>query len=831
MTRPRDRSRGRLAALAVTLVACSPDPAPARVPTPSAAQIAPPAPSLVTAAVAAEPTTWPAPRFDAARPAAPLDDPRLAAVRDARARGAHLEAARLLEEVLSRATGLDEEARARWVLLGAVLRRDGGDPAGAIAAYERVVAISPLLAPAAAIEIAALALQSGKHAAALRVLEGVASADRADPRFASLHAEALIRAGDAERGAETLEAWIDRTPRPPGWAKAALRVLGALTARPGEARALAAARVARKVLGAAHGSSAAEAHALAQRALDTLPRDARASAAGGPLGSRTDAARAKLRAREPRAAVAALDRLARDPAARDRSLASCELWRLRGEALGEVKRRAEAAEAYGVAIDLCRGGDGAVEVLFAAAKASASAQRHEEARVRFARVESEHPTSRLADDARVERVRAMLELGDRAGARAMALEAMTSLAAGDVIGDAPFHVVLADALEGHWVDTIPLLERARAATHERSYLRAGRFDYFLGRARGALGDRAAARTAYEAVLLGAPVGYYAALAHARLEEIAPGAGGQALAAAAARGRASRPMPDPTDAELASPALARAAVLAAVGDGVAAEAQLDGLGLAARTASPGLRWAAAQLLGRADGVRAHAVLRGATETEARPAIVELDAWLSAWPVAPARGAWELAFPRPWVEEVTRASREAGTPAPLLYAIMREESAFAPTALSRAGARGLLQLMPPTAAKMARPLGLPHDDESLQEPEVNTRLGARFLAHLRARFAHAPLLAVPAYNAGPLAVDRWCAERPDLDFDLWVETIPYRETRLYTKRVLGSLAAYEVLAGAPGRSEVFLTPRRACPVVVEASRHGSVEEAPPPEAGPP
>ena len=211
------------------------------------------------------------------------------------------------------------------------------------------------------------------------------------------------------------------------------------------------------------------------------------------------------------------------------------------------------------------------------------------------------------------------------------------------------------------------------------------------------------------------------------------------------------------------------------------------------------------------MRAHAVLRGATEAEARGGLIELDAWTAAYPIGPHRLAWEVAFPRPFAAEVDRAAGESGTPVGLLFAIMREESAFAPRALSRAGARGLLQLMPATAGKMARPLGLPHDAEALEQPDVNARLGARFLASLRRRFAHAPLLAVPAYNAGPLAVERWCAERPSLDFDLWVEAIPYRETRLYTKRVLASLAAYEALAGAPGTSEVFLTPRRVCPEV--------------------
>ena len=231
----------------------SPPAAPPSAPAPAA-----PPGSLVPAARAEPPR---APRFDPGSPASPLEDPRLVAARDAEARGGHVEAARLVDAELARATDLDAATRARWALLGAVLRREGGDPAGALAAFDRVASSSELLAPAARLEIAALALSLGRHPAALAALEAIPAADRTNPRFAMLHAEALVRAGDAERGAEVLEAWIDRGARPPGWAPVALRVLGALTTRPGEARALAAARIARKVLGAANGSSATEAHA------------------------------------------------------------------------------------------------------------------------------------------------------------------------------------------------------------------------------------------------------------------------------------------------------------------------------------------------------------------------------------------------------------------------------------------------------------------------------------------------------------------------------------------------------------------------------------------
>jgi len=124
-------------------------------------------------------------------------------------------------------------------------------------------------------------------------------------------------------------------------------------------------------------------------------------------------------------------------------------------------------------------------------------------------------------------------------------------------------------------------------------------------------------------------------------------------------------------------------------------------------------------------------------------------------------------------------------------MREQSAFDPMAVSHADAYGLMQLIVPTAKMTAKPLGLPYDRRSLLRPSVNIALGASVLSRLIRRFSQNPLLALPGYNAGPGRPARWIKERPHFDFDVWVELIPFRETRRYTKRVLASRAAYAVL----------------------------------------
>jgi soluble lytic murein transglycosylase len=148
-------------------------------------------------------------------------------------------------------------------------------------------------------------------------------------------------------------------------------------------------------------------------------------------------------------------------------------------------------------------------------------------------------------------------------------------------------------------------------------------------------------------------------------------------------------------------------------------------------------------------------------------------------------------------------------------MREESAFDPRVVSHASAVGLMQLIVPTAKMMAKPLNLPWNEAALKRPEVNVALGCRFLSILRGKFPDNPLLAIPSYNAGAGAPKKWITARPTHDFDLWVERIPYEETRQYTKRVITSMAAYEFLYAAETPSEALRSPRAASSIAAAAA----------------
>jgi soluble lytic murein transglycosylase len=203
------------------------------------------------------------------------------------------------------------------------------------------------------------------------------------------------------------------------------------------------------------------------------------------------------------------------------------------------------------------------------------------------------------------------------------------------------------------------------------------------------------------------------------------------------------------------------------------------------------WLAAALFARAgDAKAAHGIPR-----------VRVSEWVHHFPGGKWRGAWELAFPRPYRELVEDEANKRAVPPALVWAVMREESAFDSDATSPSAAYGLLQLIVPTAAHYGKPLKLPTDAKSLLRPDVNIPLGVSYLAKLRAEFPDNGGYAIPSYNAGEGATHRWLTPPLASTFDLWVESIPYDETRKYTKRVLASYWAYVALY-EPARLDLAL-----------------------------
>lgn len=171
---------------------------------------------------------------------------------------------------------------------------------------------------------------------------------------------------------------------------------------------------------------------------------------------------------------------------------------------------------------------------------------------------------------------------------------------------------------------------------------------------------------------------------------------------------------------------------------------------------------------------------------------------------ARLGWVASFPTPHEARVRAEASKRGVPVSLVWAIMREESAFKADVVSSAKAYGLMQLIVPTAKLMATGEGVSPSERTLVDPSVNIALGTKLLASLRKSYAANPLLAIAAYNAGGGAVNRWLDQRAGLPFELWVEAIPYEETRGYMKRVATSWLAYARLYAAGELEDILAGP---------------------------
>ncbi|MGD8176486.1 transglycosylase SLT domain-containing protein [Marinimicrobium sp. ARAG 43.8] len=167
--------------------------------------------------------------------------------------------------------------------------------------------------------------------------------------------------------------------------------------------------------------------------------------------------------------------------------------------------------------------------------------------------------------------------------------------------------------------------------------------------------------------------------------------------------------------------------------------------------------------------------------------------------------QVRFPLAYAEYVQSAAQETSVHPHLLFAIARQESAFMPHARSPAGAMGLMQLMPATARQTAQRAGVSYRQADLLSPEKNIALGSRYLNELLDEFDGNRILAAAAYNAGPYRVKQWLKDTGErIPYDVWIETIPFSETRGYVQNVLSYSVIYGYRMGEKNR---FITPEEA------------------------
>jgi soluble lytic murein transglycosylase len=178
------------------------------------------------------------------------------------------------------------------------------------------------------------------------------------------------------------------------------------------------------------------------------------------------------------------------------------------------------------------------------------------------------------------------------------------------------------------------------------------------------------------------------------------------------------------------------------------------------------------------------------------------YLSAAGDALAEDVWRVLYPMEFRDMVTAKSEEEGLDPALVAAVICQESTFDPGAVSRAGARGLMQVIPPTGRLLARNLGVPYRKNDLHDPATSLDFGTRYLRQMLDRFGGRIERALAAYNAGPHRVDAWTAARPDIPAEEFIENIPFTETRNYVMTILAGQEQYRRLytlrTGAPKSS---------------------------------
>ena len=158
------------------------------------------------------------------------------------------------------------------------------------------------------------------------------------------------------------------------------------------------------------------------------------------------------------------------------------------------------------------------------------------------------------------------------------------------------------------------------------------------------------------------------------------------------------------------------------------------------------------------------------------------------------ALDLRFPMPYQDAFRRNASIQQVPSTELMAIARRESAFYPQARSPVGAKGLMQLMPATGREVAASLGKRQVSSDLFEVEYNVLLGSAYYRQMLDRFGGNRIFALTAYNAGPHRVDRWRHKPGEgVSVEIWVDTIPYKETREYVQAVLSYNVVFLYLMG--------------------------------------
>lgn len=484
-------------------------------------------------------------------------------------------------------------------------------------------------------------------------------------------------------------------------------------------------------------------------------------------------------------AIEALTRLRKKkgtPSTAEEKTLWCEQTYLLAKSHTKLRQHGTSSGFYDAVIEQCAGQPWHHKALYNAGKAYWNSDKLSEARARFAQLRKDYADHSYADDAYWLEARVRLDEGKPEKARVLLTEQLERYPEGDMAKEAHWLLVAQDYRSGEYGRVVAYVDANAGKMGEDDIYSLGRMAYFRARSLETLGQHDEAHAGFEAVLREHPLSYYGLLAMGRLavvdEARLSGILAEVRVGPYVEGEEWPSFAIPGADE--TPELARGIALMRLGLSDWAEAELELLKSRAPEQVPGPEILAALYHGAGLYPRSH---RLAELAVARPARFFSKA---------ERGGWSLAYPRPWLEKVKQEAERQAIDVELAYAIMREESGYNPRVESFTNARGLMQLMMPTAESMARELDMASPTAAaLFTPDVAIPLGVGYLGKLSRLYGAHPLLTIAGYNAGQGNLGRWLSERGEQPLDLWVEEMPFGQTREYTKRVSMTYLRYRWL----------------------------------------
>lgn len=462
------------------------------------------------------------------------------------------------------------------------------------------------------------------------------------------------------------------------------------------------------------------------------------------------------------------------------------------QSVWKQRQRQRAAPMFDQAIADCREAgdrDLLARSLYQGARSYASAGEKGKAIALYAQIEKDHPSHRLADDARLRAAEVLSDDSKDAEAEKLLADLADIYPKGDMAPEALWRLAF-DRLRDrdydkalHWLDQV-----LKRYPREDIFYAEGRALYWKARIFEMKGERKKAREGYVRAVREYPLSVYTLFSLERLRKVAPEARTALLRELRKHmGDIDRKSPWEfgKQAVFGEPGFLRAVEFARMGLGSEARRELGKLGLRVG----GNKGDAQVGAGREDVLWITAILLDRGEQwQASYSIPRytLPSFRRSYPNGGRQEAeWRLGYPKAFADVVQKHCRANNVPEALQWAIMREESSFYPRAESFANALGLTQMMTKTAQRFAK---WPVTREALFDPDKNVEIGSRFLAFLLDHYDGAVPLVISGYNAGEGGVDRWLRERGNLELDEFIETIPFDETRGYTKRVLSSYLTY-------------------------------------------